>query len=140
MDLYDETCFECSKQITEKYSTSFSKGIKAFAKPYRYPVYAIYGFVRCADEIVDTFHEHDQHQLLNNFKRDTFKAISEKISLNPVLQAFQWVVNEYAIDHEHIEAFLSSMEMDLERKTYNAADYQQYIYGSACTVGLMCLR
>src|ERR1700744_5074377 len=103
MDLYDESCFECSKLITTKYSTSFSKGIRAFNKTYRYPVYAIYGFVRYADEIVDTFHDHDKAQLISDFKQDTFKAIDQKISLNPVLHSFQHVVNQYGIDHQLIE-------------------------------------
>jgi phytoene synthase len=140
MDLYDEACFECSKLITSKYSTSFSKGIKAFSKQFRYPVYAIYGFVRYADEIVDTFHNHDKPKLIADFKQDTFKAISQKISLNPVLQSFQLVVNKYGIDHQLIEDFLGSMEMDLDYKVYNDGDYQTYIHGSAGVIGLMCLQ
>ena len=139
MTLYNDTCFEGSKLITNKYSTSFSKGINAFDKRFRYPIYAIYGFVRYADEIVDTFHTHDQHQLINDFKDDAFKAIRQKISLNPVLQSFQLVVNQYHIELELIEAFLSSMEMDLDRKVYNVDDYKTYIYGSAEVIGLMCL-
>jgi phytoene/squalene synthetase len=140
MDLYDKTCFECSKLITTKYSTSFSKGIKAFAPKFRYPVYAIYGFVRYADEIVDTFHEHNKQQLINDFREDTFKAISQKISLNPVLQSFQNVVNQYHIDHQQINEFLNSMEMDLDKKNYDDANYQIYIHGSAGVIGLMCLQ
>jgi phytoene synthase len=140
MDLYDETCFECSKLITNKYSTSFSKGIKAFSKQFRYPIYAIYGFVRYADEIVDTFHNHDKAQLISDFKQDTFKAINQKISLNPVLQAFQLVVNQYQIDQRLIEDFFKSMEMDLDHKIYNETDYQTYIHGSAGVIGLMCLQ
>jgi phytoene synthase len=140
MDLYDETCFECCKLITNKYSTSFSRGIKAFNKQFRYPIYAIYGFVRYADEIVDTFHNHDKAQLIGDFKRDTFKAIDQKISLNPVLQAFQLTVNHYHIDYGLIEDFLRSMEMDLDHKLYNDADYQNYIHGSAGVIGLMCLQ
>jgi phytoene synthase len=140
MDLYDEACFECSKLITTKYSTSFSKGIKAFSKQFRYPVYAIYGFVRYADEIVDTFHDHNKTQLINDFKQDTFKAISQKISLNPVLHSFQLVVNQYGIDSQLIEEFLRSMEMDLDHKVYTDADYQMYIHGSAGVIGLMCLQ
>ena len=138
--LYNQTSFETSKLITNRYSTSFSQGIKAFDKRYRDPIYAIYGFVRYADEIVDTFHEHDQHKLINDFKEQAFTAISQKISLNPVLQSFQLVVNSYNIDHELIHSFLRSMEMDLDRKAYNEADYKAYIHGSAEVIGLMCLR
>jgi phytoene synthase len=140
MDLYDKACFECSKIITTKYSTSFSKGIKAFSKQFRYPVYAIYGFVRYADEIVDTFHNHDKTQLIADFKQDTFKAVGQKISLNPVLHSFQLVVNQYGIDHQLIEEFLRSMEMDLDHKVYTDGDYQTYIHGSAGVIGLMCLQ
>lgn len=140
MNLYDETCFECSKLITNKYSTSFSLGIKAFDKNLRYPIYAIYGFVRYADEIVDTFHDHDKLQLINNFRAETFMAIKNHISLNPVIHSFQQVVNRYAIDHELIDAFLRSMEMDLDKKAYNNDCYKVYIYGSAEVIGLMCLR
>jgi phytoene synthase len=140
MNLFDETCFECSKVITTKYSTSFSKGIMAFDKRFRYPIYAIYGFVRYADEIVDTFHDYDKQQLIADFRIQTFIAIRQKISLNPVLQSFQQVVNQYAIDDELINAFLHSMEMDLDKTAYDTATYQKYIYGSAEVVGLMCLR
>ena len=140
MELYNTTCFESSKLITNRYSTSFSKGINSFDKRFRYPIYAIYGFVRYADEIVDTFHDLDQHRLINDFKEEAYKAIDQKISLNPVLQSFQLVVNQYHIEPELIEAFLNSMEMDLDRKVYNNIDYQNYIYGSAEVIGLMCLR
>ena len=140
MDLYNETCFECSKIITTNYSTSFSKGIMAFDKRFRYPIYAIYGFVRYADEIVDTFHDHDKAKLIASFKVQTFEAIAQKISLNPVLQAFQLVVNRFNIEHQLIDAFLRSMEMDLDKKAYDSNTYQTYIYGSAEVVGLMCLR
>jgi phytoene/squalene synthetase len=140
MNLYDEACFECSKLITKKYSTSFSLGIKTFDKSFRYPIYAIYGFVRYADEIVDTFHNYDQQQLICRFKEETFKAIKEGISTNPVIHSFQQVVNRYGIDHELIKAFLRSMEMDLDNKAYDQDSYQTYIYGSAEVIGLMCLR
>ncbi|MDN3550055.1 phytoene/squalene synthase family protein [Mucilaginibacter aquaedulcis] len=140
MNLYDETCFECSKLITNKYSTSFSLGIKAFDKKFRNPIYAIYGFVRYADEIVDTFHGHDKLQLISDFRRDTFKAIDERISLNPVIHAFQQVVHRYGIEPQLIDAFLCSMEMDLDKKAYDDACYKAYIYGSAEVIGLMCLR
>jgi phytoene synthase len=140
MELYDETCFECSKLITERYSTSFSRGIKAFDKRFRYPIYAIYGFVRYADEIVDTFHQHDKHQLISDFKEQAFNAIDQQISLNPVLQSFQLVVNQYHIEKDLICSFLSSMEMDIDRKKYSSEEYISYIHGSAEVIGLMCLR
>lgn len=138
--LFDHTTFECSKLITNNYSTSFSLGIKSLHQKFHYPVYAIYGFVRYADEIVDTFHDHNKQALLDKFRKETYLAIEEKISLNPVLHAFQMVVNEYKIEWDLIEAFLYSMEMDLEQKKYDQVDYEKYIYGSAEVVGLMCLR
>lgn len=140
MNLYDETCFECSKLITTKYSTSFSQGIKAFDKHLRFPIYAIYGFVRYADEIVDTFHDHDKVKLINDFKRQAFDAIRDGISLNPVLQSFQQVVNKYHIEEELICAFFNSMEMDIDKKTYDKEGLKDYIYGSAEVIGMMCLR
>jgi phytoene/squalene synthetase len=140
MDLYTQNAIACARQTTLNYSTSFSLGIRLFATKYRNPVYAIYGFVRFADEIVDTFHEHDKLLLLNNFRKETYLAIEQKISLNPILHAFQWVVNTYNIDREFIDAFLHSMELDLTEKKYDAGGFQQYVYGSAEVVGLMCLR
>ncbi|MEQ9302621.1 MAG: phytoene/squalene synthase family protein [Marinoscillum sp.] len=140
MDLYTKTTLNCSKLITQHYSTSFSLGIKTLHKTLHLPVYAIYGFVRYADEIVDTFHSYDKASLLRRFKEDTYRAIEEKISLNPVLHSFQLVVNQYKIEHELIDAFLHSMEMDLKNETYNKDGYETYIYGSAEVVGLMCLR
>ncbi len=140
IELYNETCLECSKLITKKYSTSFSMGIRAFDKRFHYPIYAIYGFVRYADEIVDTFHQHDKAQLIANFRQETAVAIAQKISLNPVLHAFQLVVNQYQIDHQLIEAFLKSMEMDLDQTSYDQQLYEEYIYGSAEVIGLMCLK
>lgn len=131
---------ECSKVITQRYSTSFTLGIKTLHRKLHLPIYAIYGFVRYADEIVDTFHDYDKKSLLERFKKDTFQAISEGISLNPVLHSFQLVVNEYQIEHELITAFLRSMEMDLHMETYQDDQYDAYIYGSAEVVGLMCLR
>ncbi len=139
MELYSDTCFECSKLITRRYSTSFSLGIRAFDKKYRTPIYAIYSFVRYADEIVDTFHDHDKTKLFNAFKSDTYTAIAQGISLNPVLHSFQNTVNRYQIPHELIDAFLKSMEMDIEKNKYEQSSYQEYIYGSAEVVGLMCL-
>lgn len=139
-ELFNQTTFECSKLITNRYSTSFSLGIKSLDKKFHYPIYAIYGFVRYADEIVDTFHEKDKASLLKDFKAQTYEAIENKISLNPVLHCFQMVVNEYQIDHDLIEAFLHSMEMDLLDIDYEQSSYEEYIYGSAEVVGLMCLK
>jgi len=140
MDLYSKVCFDCSKLITNRYSTSFSLGIKMFSKELRAPIYAIYGFVRFADEIVDTFHDKDKARLLTDFRKETYRAICDQISLNPVLHCFQEVVNKYDIPHELIDAFLDSMEMDLNKTIYNNADLAKYIYGSAEVVGLMCLK
>lgn len=139
-ELYNHTCRECSRLITQRYSTSFSAGIRAFDPSIRAPVYSIYGFVRFADEIVDTFHQYPQAALFYKFREDTRHALEERISLNPVLNAFQEVVHKYGIDRDLINAFLDSMEMDLTRQTYNSDTYDQYIYGSAEVVGLMCLK
>lgn len=139
MDLYNDTCFECSKVITKRYSTSFSLGIRAFDPIYRNPIYAIYGFVRYADEIVDTFHTHDKRKLFDLFKEDTMQAIKMGISLNPVLHSFQAVVNKFALPMELIDAFLYSMEMDMDTSTHHEESYSKYIYGSAEVIGLMCL-
>lgn len=138
--LYNQTAEQCGKIITNRYSTSFSLGIKLLGKEIRGPIYSIYAFVRLADEIVDTFHGHDKAALLAEFKADTQKAIDRKISVNPVLHAFQEVVHQYKIEQELIDAFLGSMEMDLTGKTYDDSLYQKYIYGSVEVVGLMCLR
>ena len=140
MNLFDLTTFQCSKIITQHYSTSFSLGIRTLHRRFHYPIYAIYGFVRYADEIVDTFHDHDQQRLLGEFKKETYRALEEKISLNPVLHSFQKIVTEYHIEYELIDAFLKSMEMDLYEQTYDPQTYEEYIYGSAEVVGLMCLR
>jgi len=139
-DLYDSTCFACSRLITLRYSTSFSMGIRLFHRRFRPPIYAIYGFVRFADEIVDTFHDYPKQVLLERFREDTYRAIDEGISLNPVLHSFQQVVRQYGIERELIDAFLRSMEMDLHNCAYNTDQYDEYIYGSAEVVGLMCLR
>lgn len=139
--LYNDVCLECSQLITKRYSTSFSIGIRLFAPTLRDPIYAIYGFVRFADEIVDTFHDYDKASLLARFREETFLAIREGISLNPVLNAFQAVVTEYDITDDLIEAFLHSMAMDLQQDlTYDHELYEKYIYGSAEVVGLMCLK
>lgn len=140
IDLYTQTAFDCSKLITKAYSTSFSLGIRTLHPRFHESIYAIYGFVRYADEIVDTFHNHDKKALLVRFKEDTYRSIQEKISLNPILHSFQDVVNKYQIDHDLIEAFLISMEMDLSKTDYEDPDYEKYIYGSAEVVGLMCLK
>lgn len=140
LQLFHNTCFECSSLITRRYSTSFSMGIRLFDKRFRAPIYGIYGFVRFADEIVDTFHDYPKEALLQRFREDTFRAIDEGISLNPVLHAFQQVVHRYGIETELIEAFLRSMEMDLTNASYDTGAYETYIYGSAEVVGLMCLR
>lgn len=139
-NIYDNVSIECSKITTKSYSTSFSMGIRFLNKRFRNPIYSIYGFVRFADEIVDTFHEFNKADLLENFKKDTYKAIEEKISLNPILNSFQKVVNEYAIPKELIDSFLESMEMDLNKNLYDQKGYEKYILGSAEVVGLMCLK
>lgn len=137
--LFDQTMLECSKLITNRYSTSFSLGISVLHSRFHLPICGIYGFVRLADEIVDTFHEHDKARHLDQFEADTFKAIADGVSFNPVLHAFQLVVNQYNIDHHLIRAFLHSMRMDLDLKTCTPDSYNEYIYGSAEVVGLMCL-
>jgi phytoene/squalene synthetase len=138
--LYDNNAFDCSRITANNYSTSFSFGIKLFKRKYRPAIYAIYGFVRFADEIVDTFHDQNKKELLNNLREDTWKAIETGFSSNPILHSFQKVVNDCHIDREYIEAFLHSMEMDLSYKTYSVEEIKEYIYGSAEVVGLMCLR
>ncbi|CCH56793.1 Squalene/phytoene synthase [Fibrisoma limi BUZ 3] len=140
MALFNQTALECSKLITEYYSTSFTLGIRTLDRKFHLPIYAIYGFVRYADEIVDTFHDYNKKALLAKFKDDTYQAIEEGISLNPILQSFQMVVREYNIEYDLIDAFLKSMEMDLYFQDYDTDGYQEYIYGSAEVVGLMCLR
>lgn len=139
IDLFYNTSEQCSKITTELYSTSFSSAIKLLHKDLRTPIYNIYGFVRFADEIVDTFHDYDKQILLQEFKTETYNAIIRGISLNPILQSFQATVNQYKIDHHLIDAFFKSMEFDLSKSNYDAAGYDEYIYGSAEVVGLMCL-
>jgi phytoene/squalene synthetase len=138
--LFDKVSVKTSKMVTNSYSTSFSLGIRFLHVHFREPIYGIYGFVRFADEIVDSFHDYDKKLLLDEFKLETFKAIERGISLNPVLNSFQKVVNDYKIDHTLIETFLKSMEMDLDKKAYDANGYKAYILGSAEVVGLMCLK
>jgi len=138
--IYDQLSFKVAKQTTNDYSTSFSLGIRFLGSEIRNSIYGIYGFVRIADEIVDSFHGFPQVEMLEKLKVDTFKAIDEKISTNPLLHAFQHVVNQYAIPHELIEQFLHSMKMDLEPQSYTKEKYEEYILGSAEVVGLMCLK
>ncbi|MDP4175056.1 MAG: phytoene/squalene synthase family protein [Bacteroidota bacterium] len=140
MDLYLDTSYKISRLITKQYSTSFSLGIMAFAKKYREPVYSIYGFVRLADEIVDTFHGFDKASLLKGLREETYRAINMGISVNPVIHSFQMTVKIYNIDISYIDAFLNSMAMDLNNTSYERNVYDKYIYGSAQAVGLMCLH
>ena len=138
--LYHKTAFKLSKVITRTYSTSFSLGISVFASAYCDAIYAVYGYVRLADEIVDSFHEHNKRELLEDFRKETHKAIKNGISTNPVINAFQLTVNQYNIDIEYVDDFLNSMEWDLDNSYYERKHYDNYIYGSAEVVGLMCLR
>jgi len=138
--LYNKVSIRCSRLTTRAYSTSFSLGIRCLNKRLRDPIYSIYGFVRFGDEIVDTFHATDKVFLLDKFRKDTFEAIEQRISLNPILHSFQLVVNRYGIDRPVIEQFLRSMEMDITMKAHDQSSYEEYILGSAEVVGLMCLR
>ncbi len=139
IQLFHTTSQNCSRIVTENYSTSFSSAIRMLHKDLRQPVFNIYGFVRFADEIVDTFHDHDKEFLLQQFRTETYDAIKRGISLNPILNSFQLTVNEFNVDHKLIDAFFHSMEMDLSKKAYDCQGYKEYIYGSAEVVGLMCL-
>lgn len=138
--LFDNLSFQVSKMTTRAYSTSFSLGIYFLNNKLRNAVYAIYGFVRLADEIVDSFQDYDKRYLLIKFRQDTYEAIDHRISLNPVLNAFQHAVHQYNINTDLIETFLQSMEMDLEKTDYTTEKFRQYILGSAEVVGLMCLH
>jgi phytoene synthase len=139
-ELYDEVCYKCSKLVTTNYSTSFSLGVSVLHKDFVMPIHAVYGFVRFADEIVDTFHTSNKKELLDRFIKDTHDAINDKISLNPILHSFQSIVNKYNIDIELVNTFLRSMEMDLDKNKYDQPGYEEYILGSAEVVGLMCLK
>jgi 15-cis-phytoene synthase len=139
-ELFDTVSIRCSKLTTNAYSTSFSIGILCLGKKLRDPIYSIYGFVRFADEIVDSFHSYDKAQLLNKFKEETYESIEAGISLNPILNSFQHTVRRYKIEKALIDQFLKSMEMDLEQKSYSESEYKVYILGSAEVVGLMCLK
>lgn len=137
--LFDKSSLDCSKKITKNYSTSFSLAIKMLSSKVQNDIYAIYGFVRCADEIVDTFEGYNQQELFDEFEKEYFKALDRKISLNPVLNAFQEVVHRYKM-YDLVLPFLHSMKMDLHKKNYlSKEEYEEYIYGSADVVGLMCL-
>ncbi|MBM3452817.1 MAG: phytoene/squalene synthase family protein [Bacteroidetes bacterium] len=138
--IFDNLGQEMSRLTTMRYSTSFSMGIRFLNKDLHKPIYSIYGFVRFADEIVDTFHGFDKENLLSDFKKQTYESIENKISLNPILNSFQWVVNTYQIPLDLIETFLKSMEMDLDKHAYDKSSYEEYILGSAEVVGLMCLK
>jgi len=138
--LYDTVSLQCSKLVTIRYSTSFSLGIKLLSRPLHSHIYAIYGFVRLADEIVDSFHDYPAKRLLQQFREQTYDAIDIGISLNPILNSFQHTVRQYGVERELIDTFLESMEMDLTRQTYSQHSYERYILGSAEVVGLMCLR
>ncbi|WP_299190194.1 phytoene/squalene synthase family protein [uncultured Aquimarina sp.] len=138
--LFDDVSFKCSKIVTQNYSTSFSMGIKLFDKSIRDSIFSIYGFVRFADEIVDTFHDYDKTTLFSNFEKDYYRAYDQGISLNPILNSFQITVRKYNIDDELIQAFLKSMRSDLSKKEFDDNEIKEYIYGSADVVGLMCLK
>jgi phytoene/squalene synthetase len=140
MQDYDQICFKICKNITDSYSTSFSWGIKAFAAEYRNAIYSIYAYVRLADEIVDTFHDYDKKTLLREFRIQTYDALDKGISTNPVINAFHKTAMEYNIGLGLINSFLDSMEQDLFNSSYKRAEYDNYIYGSAEVVGLMCLK
>lgn len=138
--IFDNVSKKASKMVTRQYSTSFSLGIQFLNKDFHEPIYGIYGFVRFADEIVDSFHDFDKPVLLDEFKKETYLSIERGISLNPILNSFQKTVNEFGIEKELIDTFLKSMEMDLVKKDYTEEGYKEYILGSAEVVGLMCLR
>ncbi len=139
--LFDKISFDCSLNVTKSYSTSFSSAVKMLAPSIRQDIYNIYGFVRLADEIVDTFHDYDKEKLFSMFENDLDAALSNKISLNPVLNSFQYTVHKYSIPTTLIDAFMKSMKLDLHKKEYTTlSEYNEYIYGSADVVGLMCLK
>ena len=140
IELYHKISVNASKNVTQLYSTSFSMGIKLLDKNIHDAIFSIYGFVRLADEIVDTFHDYPKSEMLQEFKEETYKALDRKISVNPILHAFQMVVNKYSIDRDLIDKFLLSMEQDLNEIQYSSVGYKEYIVGSAEVVGLMCLK
>lgn len=139
--LFDQVSESCSRIVTESYSTSFTLATKMLDSSIRQDIYNIYGFVRFADEIVDSFHNYDKKELLNLFEKDLKKSIEDKISLNPILNSFQKTIHNYQIDYELVDSFLNSMKLDLDKKKYlTKKEFDQYVYGSADVVGLMCLK
>ncbi len=139
--LFDTVSIKCSKLVTQNYSTSFSLAVKMLSPSIRDAIYSIYGFVRFADEIVDSFHDYDKENLINDFEKEHYKAMEMGISLNPILNSFQHTVKQYNITDDLVQAFLKSMKLDLVKSTYNTQmEYEDYIYGSADVVGLMCLK
>jgi phytoene synthase len=139
--LFDDVSFKCSKLVTKSYSTSFSLAVYMLSPSIRDAIYSIYGFVRFADEIVDSFHGYDKENLINDFEKEYYKSFNIGISLNPILNSFQHTVKKYNITDDLIQAFLKSMKLDLVKSDYNSkAEYDEYIYGSADVVGLMCLK
>ncbi len=138
--LFDDVSINCSKLVTKSYSTSFSMAVQMLAPSIRNPIYCIYGFVRFADEIVDSFHDYDKNELIEKFERDYYLAYEDGISLNPILNSFQAVVRKYNITDDLVQAFLKSMKLDLHKSEYTDEEYKEYIYGSADVVGLMCLK
>ncbi len=139
--IFDKVSFDCSRNVTKSYSTSFSAAVKMLAPSIRQDIYNIYGFVRFADEIVDTFHDYNKEELFELFEKDLASSLVNKISLNPILNSFQFTVNQYNIPNDLIAAFMKSMKLDLSKKDYHTEDeYKEYIYGSADVVGLMCLK
>ena len=140
-EIFDKVSYECSERVTKTYSTSFSMATKLLSKSIRKDIYNIYGFVRFADEIVDSFHSYNKSELFNSFCQDLDKALLNKISLNPILNSFQHTFHKYSIDRDLVESFMKSMKMDLKKKKYSSVkEYKEYIYGSADVVGLMCLK
>lgn len=139
--IFDNVSYDCSKIVTQSYSTSFALATKMLAPSIRKDIYNIYGFVRFADEIVDSFHEYNKKDLFNSFEKELHNSIENKISLNPILNSFQHTYHQYAIPRHLVDAFMKSMRMDLEKQVYTTqAEFEEYIYGSADVVGLMCLR
>lgn len=139
--IFDSVSYDCSKIVTNSYSTSFSMASKMLSESIQQDIYNIYGFVRFADEIVDTFHEYNKEFLFQDFEKQMYEAIEHKISLNPILNAFQETVHKYNIQPELYEAFMQSMRLDLHKTEYlTDQEYKDYIYGSADVVGLMCLK
>jgi len=140
-EIFDTISYQCSRDVTNAYSTSFSLATKMLAPAIRQDIYNIYGFVRFADEIVDTFHNYNKEMLFNRFEESLHNAIKDKISLNPILNSFQHTMHKYGIEMSQVDSFMKSMRLDLSKSEYTTQqEYEQYIYGSADVVGLMCLK